>query len=281
MLRCMFRESFTDRTMMVAAGLAFFGLFGLLPSIAVAGLLFQRLLGDETLAQGASDKSAIFPEQTSALLQEFLTSVPDSLTAGLGLSLNLLVVLWSVQRASSGLITALNVVYDEDERRHRMRREAVALAIAFGGLAFLFASLFLVVVLPLLASLPRQEYWQNYLPLRWPALGLLVFLSLSLLYRFAACRDRTSWPFLATAAGAATLLWLAVTYLFSLYMNNVGGWEQYYGSVTTPAVLMAWMFIAAFVVMLGAEFDAQLEQAAHPREGRQNAKQALDRRERA
>lgn len=278
--QCVFRESFTDRTMMVAAGLAFFVLFSLLPAIAVAGLVFKWLLGTAALEEGVTREPGIFPEETPRLLEEFLTVVPESLTGGFGLAVNLLVVLWTVQRASSGLITALNVVYDEDERRSRARREAVALAIAGGGLVLLFAALLLLTVLTGLAAL-QAGLASSLLPMRWPLLTIMCFGAVALLYRFAACRRRASKRYIFVAAGFTTIVWIISSLLFTAYMNNVGGWDQYYGTVTTPVVLMTWLFISSFVLMMGAELNAQLEAAAFPGEHKEETKQVLDRREEA
>lgn len=263
---------------MIAAGLAFFVLFSLLPAIAVAGLVFQWLLGGAALEEGVNRHEGVFPEETPRLLEEFLTVVPASLTGRFGLAVNLLVVLWTVQRASSGLITALNVVYDTDERRNRARREAVALAIAGGGLLFLFLALLLLTVLPGLAALDTVQVG-FLLPVRWPLLAILFFGAVALLYGFAACRRDASWRYILVAAGLTTIVWIISSLLFTAYMNNVGGWDQYYGTVTTPVVLMTWMFISSFVLMAGAELNAQLEAAAFPEKHKEETKQVLDRRE--
>jgi membrane protein len=272
------RESFTDRTFMVSAGLSFFGMFSLLPALAVSGLLFQHIADPAEMEDAVRADASLFPEGTPALLVEFLTVVPGSLFAGLGLSLNLLVVLYTVQRAASGMITALNIVYEEDERRGRGRREGVALLIAFGALVLLFAGLFFLVLLPVLAGIEGQDVgWLRVL--RWPILIVLVFSSLALLYRYAACRDTAEWPTILIAAGITSALWAGTSVLFTLYMNRAGEWEPYYGSITTPIVLMAWIFISAFVAMVGAELNAQLDHERHPERHSDGSKQALDRRE--
>jgi membrane protein len=280
-IRCVLRESFTDRTMMVAAGLAFFVLFSLLPAIAVAGLMLSWLVGDSALEEGLARHAGLFPEETPQLLEEFLTVVPKSLSGGVGLAANLVIVLWTVQRAASGLITTLNIVYDEEERRNRSRREAVALAIAGGGLVLLFLALVLLTVLPGLAALEAVPAANLLLPMRWLLLAALFLGAAALLYRFAACRDDVSWRYILIAATIATATWIVGSLLFTAYMNNVGGWDQYYGTVTTLVVLMTWMFISSFVFMMGAELDAQLQAAAYPHKHREHTKQVLDRREEA
>jgi membrane protein len=274
--RCVWRESFTDRTFMVAAGVAFFALFSLLPATAVMGLLLAWILQPETLEGEVIKMAATLPEGTPALLKEFLVSAPSSLAAGLGLSVNLLIVFWTIQRAASGLITALNVVYDEDEGRGRVRREAVAIGIAIGGLLFLYIALYFALVVPAIVAAEGLFYWLA--SLRWLFLTALFAVGLSLLYAYAPCREGRDWRTIGWASGIATALWLLASLLFALYMNTVGGWDVYYGSVTAAVVLMTWLFITAFVVMIGAEVDAQISAILFPKRTR-GIKNILDQRE--
>jgi membrane protein len=265
---------------MVAAGLAFFALFSLLPALALVGMVLVRLAGSRAVENEWNDASALLPAGTPQLLSEFLLSVPDSFAAGLGLSINLLVVFWTVQRASSGLITALNVVYDEDEKRNRLRRELVAIAIAAVGLALLFAALFVALVLPVALDLILPEL-RGLISIRWIALTALLLGALCLLYAYAPARSTWHWSSVLIAAGVATLLWLIASLLFTFYMNIVGGWDQYYGSITAAVILMTWMFISSYVVMLGAEVDAQIEALLRPEKANSKNKEMLDRREQA
>jgi membrane protein len=264
---------------MVAAGLAFFGMFSLFPALAVTGLIFQALVDPDALETEVLKEADFFPDDTAVLLVEFLTVIPPTLFAGLGLSLNLLVVLYTVQRAASGMITALNIVYETNEGRRRLRREAVALSIAGGAMVLLLVSLFLLVLLPLVARLGGSAAIEGLLPLRWPMLVALYFGAFALLYRFAPCRAVVEWRTILTGAAFTTTVWTVASGLFILYISRAGDWEPYYGSVTAAIVLMTWMFISAFVVMVGAELDAQIEAARHPNPHTGEAKGALDRRE--
>ena len=206
---------------MVAAGLAFFGMFSLFPAIAVTGLLFQALVDPDALETEVLEEAGFFPDETPVLLVEFLTVVPPTLLAGLGLSLNLLVVLYTVQRAASGMITALNIVYEADERRGRLRREVVALSIAGGAMVLLFVSLFFLVLLPLVVRLGGLEALEGLVPLRWPIIVALFFAAFALLYRFAACRDVVEWRAILTGAAFTTAVWTVSSALFTLYINRV------------------------------------------------------------
>jgi membrane protein len=275
-VRCVWRESITDRTFMVAAGVAFFGLFSLLPALAVMGLVLAWLIEPGAIEGQVTQAADILPEGIPALMREFLIAVPGSLAAGLGLSINLLVVFWTVQRAASGLITALNVVYDESEGRGRLHREAVAISIAVSGLVFLYTALILAIVVPALDPAATALQWLSRL--RWPILTMFFLAGSVLLYAYAPCKRARHWKGIAWGAGVGTVLWVLASLLFIFYMNSVGGWDVYYGSVTAAVVLMSWLFITAFIVMVGAEVDAQIVALAHP-EPERGVKKILDRRE--
>jgi membrane protein len=246
----------------------------------------SQVLGDiaghqsASILRGGADWLRNRRETGQRLLSEFLTEVPEGLGFGLGLTANLVVVLWTVQRASSGVITALNVVYDETEKRSRVRREAVALAIAAGVLVFLFLSLFLVAIVPLAAAALGDPLGPIVRFARWPLLALLFMLGLGLLYSFAPSRDRPHWQWISWGAVVATALWLAVSVLFSLYITHAADFGRFYGSLTAGVVLLTWLFISSFVIMVGAEINAQLA-AVMAGDGGDGFKKTLDERERA
>ncbi|HVL73176.1 MAG TPA: YihY/virulence factor BrkB family protein [Beijerinckiaceae bacterium] len=277
--RCVLRETLTDRIMMVAAGLAFFSGFALLPAIAAIGFVYGGLVDQEVLQSQLDRLSGVVPDETIALLTEFLTTIPAGLGFGLSLGLNLLIVLWTVQRTASGIITALNFVYGLDEKRSRVRREAVALGIAFGGLLFLFVALFLIAVAPLFLAAMDDGVGRILDLARWPFLGLLYLLALSLLYRFGPCHDEASWTGIGWGPPVATAIWLSASALFALYLAWGDGWGQFYGTATAVMVLMAWLFISALAVMIGAEVNEQIAERRGAHQGG-DLRHTLDRHER-
>ena len=115
MLRRLRQEILSDHLLMVASGMAFHGVIGALPALGAVALVWKLLLGPETLEASVETSRTILPDGAADLMKEFVTSVPQGLGLGIGLMVNLLVILWSAQRAASGLITALNIVYEERE----------------------------------------------------------------------------------------------------------------------------------------------------------------------
>ena len=95
---------------------------------------------------------------------------------------------------------------------------------------------------------------------RWPALALLASVALARLYHHAPMRSgRPRW--ITWGSAIATLAWLGVSGLFSFYVSRFGSYNETYGAIGGVIVLLMWLFLSAFVILLGAEIDAELEGA--------------------
>lgn len=265
----MWHEAFTDRTMLEAGGLAFFAMFAILPGLAAAGAVYAMFADADAIERQLGAFEEVLPEGTTALLAEFLTSVPGGFGLGIGLAFNLLIVFWTVQRSASGMVTAMNVAHDVEEERSRLGREGVALGLAAASLVFLFASLFLLAVLPLLAARADDGWSTATMWLRWPVLALLFFLYLGSIYRCAPAEPPRRFSWISIGALVAMLLWLAASGLFTLYVAGFGGFGTFYGSAAAPMVLMMWLFLTSLVILVGAEINEQLVEAhdGGPRNG--------------
>ena len=97
---------------------------------------------------------------------------------------------------------------------------------------------------------------------RLASLGLLlvfVMLSLSLLYRFGASRPAPDWPWVMPGTLLATVLWLAASTLFSYYVGHMASYDATYGPLGAVVGMMMWFYVTAFVALVGAELNAELE----------------------
>src|SRR5690606_5162966 len=83
--------------------------------------------------------------------------------------------------------------------------------------------------------------------------------ALAVIYRYGPSRRAARWKWVSGGAVLATLLWLGGSVLFSYYVSWMGNFDETYGSVGAVIVLMLWFYVSAFVVLLGAELDAESE----------------------
>ena len=174
-------------------------------------------------------------------------------------------MLWTAQRSASGLISALNIVFDEQEKRSRTRRALAGLGIAVGGVGFLLVSLAALALTPIVASKLQSVGFANLAYLRWPLLGLAFFAAVGLLFSFGPSRERARWRPVSWGTPAATALWMLISFGLSVYVSHAGSFGRLYGSISSVIVALLWFYLSALAVLTGAEIDATLQQA---REGR-------------
>ena len=279
-LQALHKETLSDHVLMVAAGLAFYAAFGLLPALAAAAALWGQVGGFDALKRLMESGNGLLPQGSVQVLQQFVTSVPEQFGDGVGLLVNLAIVVWTSYRAASGLLTALNIVYDVTEKRGRLRRAAVALAVGACGIALLFAALAMTALPLLLAHRFQPQLVAGLRWLRWPALAVVFALSLSLLFRYAPSRDRPRWRWVGRGALAAALLWIAASAGVSFYVAHVASFGRLYGSLGSIAVVLLWFYASALAILAGAEIDAILAARAQGQPPAQ-LKSDLRRRERA
>jgi membrane protein len=82
---------------------------------------------------------------------------------------------------------------------------------------------------------------------------------LGVLYRYAPNRDEPQWKWVSWGSVAATVLWIAVSLLFSFYVSNFGSYNKTYGSMGAIIILLMWFFLTAYAVLIGAELNAEME----------------------
>ena len=248
---------------LVAGGVTYAVLLALFPGLAALVAIYGLVLDPAQVEKQVSNLSGVLPDQSQQLLVDELHKLASASNGTLGVSaaIGLVLALWSASRGMSGLITALNIAYEEKERRGFFKLNLLALgltiAVMLGGL----------VVIALLAVLPaavqfiglgRTTKWL-LLILQWPLLVAVVMLGLAVLYRYAPDRDRPQWRWVSAGAITATTLWIIASLAFTIYVTNFNSYDTTYGSLGGVIILLTWLYLSAFVVLLGAVINAQSE----------------------
>jgi membrane protein len=94
---------------------------------------------------------------------------------------------------------------------------------------------------------------------RWPLLAAGMIVGLAVLYRYGPDRREPQWRWLSWGAVIATLMWLAGSALFSLYVSQFGNYNKTYGSMAAVVILLTWFLLSAYVLLIGAEINAEME----------------------
>ena len=258
------RESKTDQVPLLAAGVAFFAFLSLFPAMIASVMVYGLLADPQTVARQAEELSKALPSDAASLItdqMEAITSTPQQ-SLGLGLLVALVLALWSASGGVGNVITAINVAYDEDETRGFVKRKGLALALTLGAILFATVAITLIAVAPAVldAVFPDGAIRVVLEAGRWLGLLVAVAVALAVLYRYAPDRDNPRFSWVSVGAAVSTLIWLLASLGFSLYVDNFGSYGETYGALAGVVVLLLWLWITAFVVLLGAEINAEAEQ---------------------
>jgi membrane protein len=160
------------------------------------------------------------------------------------------------------LMEALNVAYDEEEKRGTIRFYATALLLTLGAIVGAIIAISLVVALPIvlnfLGGLGEALKWLISVG-SIVILIATVMLGLAIVYRYGPSREEPRWRWVSWGAVIATVLWVIGSVLFSVYVTRFGNYNETYGSVGAIVILLMWFLLSAYAVLIGGEVNAEME----------------------
>lgn len=252
-----------DRLTMLAAGIAFYALLSLFPAIAAIISLWALVLDPQDMVRQIGELGRIFPMQGSDLIQSQALEIANNTDTGLSLTAvgSLLVALFVASKGVHGLIVGLNVVYGERERRSAFRRGLLRAAMTLGLVVMTQVTVVFITLFPLTIALLGMDslLFSAVAWVRWPLLLLAMMLVISVFYRVAPYRRQARWRWVSVGSVTATLLWLLGSAGLSFYVSRMADLSELYGTLGAVVVLMLWFWISAFVVLLGAEINGEME----------------------
>ena len=262
-LRRTVSEAKQDRVTLLAAGVAFFFFLALVPLLVVVVSMYGLLASPAEIRQFASDWLAAAPREVRRLVTSQLETIARTSNgrAVFGVIAGVLVALWSASTGVSHLVAAVNAAFDEVDQRKAWRRRGLSLGLTLGSLAFGVLAIVLIAVLP--SALADSDFatgtrWVIDV-LRWPLLAGGMLVGLAVLYRWAPDRSDARWVWVTPGTLLGLVIWLGGSGLFSVYAANFGRFQATYGSLASIVVMLLWLFVSAYAVIMGAEFNAESE----------------------
>jgi len=258
-----FREISEDRVLMIAGGVTFYLLLAMFPALA-AFVSIYGLLADPSDISGYMDQmQGVMPQAGVEIISTQLRSLAQQSNDALGISfiIGLAVAFWSANGGIKALFDAMNVAYEEDEKRSFIWLNLTAFGFTLGAvvLAIVFIAVLGVVpaVLAYMGFGPVVEILVHVL--RWVLLAAVALFAISLLYRYGPSRSPAKWRWVSVGAVFATVCWFIVAWGFSFYLQNFADYNATYGALGAVIGLMMWMWISTIVVIVGAELNAEME----------------------
>ena len=252
-----------DRVVLVAAGISFYSILALFPAIAALVALYGLFADPATIASNLDQVADIFPGGAIDVIRDELNRVAAQgrSTLGFAFIIGLAVSLWSANAALKSLFDALNLVYNEDEKRGLIRLNLISLAFTSATILFVLLALAAIVVVPIIINYFGLTDAANLIMriARWPLLLVVVAVGLAIVYRYGPSRAKAKWRWITWGSAFAAVAWLALSILFSWYAANFASYNKTYGSLGAIIGFMVWIWLSTIVVLIGAEIDAEME----------------------
>ncbi len=257
------KESSTDNVSILAGGVAYFGFLALFPALIAAVTLYGLIADPATVARQVQSLAGTLPREVQPLIADQLGAIVSSSSGalGIGLVVSLLAALWSASGGTGNLMKAVNLAYDEDESRGFLKTRGIALLLTLGAIVFVLLTLALIAVVPPLLEALQLGPVGTVLAqvVRWLLLVVLVVGALAVVYRVAPDRDAPKFAWVSVGSVVAAVLWIIGSVGFSLYVNNFGSYNKTYGALAAVVVLLLWLYLTSYIVLLGAEINAEAE----------------------
>lgn len=255
------KEFQEDQIPLVSAGVTFYVLLALFPALGAFTALYGLFADPADAQKHLQLLSVVLPGNALEFLGQQMVRISAANSGGLSLAFvgGLLLSIWSMNGAMKAIIAALNIAYDETEKRKFIAKTATSLAFTLGFLAFALASIAAIAAAPAIEPFMGKAAANTLRVLTWPALVAGLGVGLALLYRFGPSRDDVKWRWISWGSGGALLLWVAASAALSAYLSNFGHYDKTYGSLGAVIGFMMWVYISAQVVLMGAELNSEIE----------------------
>lgn len=258
------QRTWDDNVGLVASGVAFYGFFALVSLIAIIVLTYGLFAEPKTVVSNIQTLAALLPRDIAVVVgDQLLNAVRTSEeTKGTGLIVAFAAALYGGTNGAAALITALNIAYEEKEKRSLLRFYLLATLLTFAAVAVTVAA---IAAVGLIAALNRQ--FPDFSPEaiaagRIAGYVLLIAIAAALiagLYRFAPSREQARWIWITPGSLFSATVWMLLTVLFGFYVSNLTDYSATYGSLGALAALQTWLYLSAYVIVFGAELNSEIE----------------------
>ncbi len=247
-----------------SAAVTFYALLSIFPALAALVSIYGLIADPATIVKQMNALSVVMPSGGQQLLTDELKALTSASGKGLtwALIFGIATSLWTSNQAMKAIFNALNAVHEVKEKRGFFRLTGLTLACTVGMVVFMIVAMTAVVVVPAVLSLIGLGFVGELVNwLRWPLLLVGVALLLAVLFRYGPCRTKAVWRWISGGSAFASIGWVVVSVLFSLYVSRFGSYDKTYGSLGAVVGFMTWIWISTTVVLIGAQLNAELEKS--------------------
>ena len=249
---------------LIAAGVAFYGFLALVPLLGALVMAYGLIADPAEIAKHMQAVGAALPRDAAGIIQDQLKSLAQTAAGkkGLGLAGALALALYGAMQGAKAVMTALNVVNGETEKRGFLKINATALGITAGAVLVFIAGLLAASLTGLLEDLATGiAPWLGVLVkvAAWAVTAALAAGAVAAIYRYAPSRDAAQWRWLTPGSALAMVGFVVASVLFGLYAAKFGNYNKTYGALGGIVVMLMWLYLSGYVLLFGGSLNAELE----------------------
>lgn len=232
----------------------------LLPDIS--GVAGEKGVGNLTVEELRSTLSSLFPEEAYQVVSEQIERIQKQPPVGL-LSIGLAISLWTASSLFLAVIDSLNVIYGVKESRPLWKLRLTAIAMTLVQAVILVGSLVVIVAGPMLFRWFGLSSQAAVLAtvLQWVVVLVMILISFALSFYVGPDADQR-WEWISPGSLFGSLVFLAASGLFRLYIQNFGSYDKTYGSLGGVMVLLFWFWVSSVVLLSSAQVNKVIEEAS-------------------
>ncbi|HEX4919377.1 MAG TPA: YihY/virulence factor BrkB family protein [Candidatus Bathyarchaeia archaeon] len=259
-------EFWADEVMDRAAALSYYFVLAFFPALLFLAALLGYLPVRGMLGQFLSDLDRVLPPDSASIIRKTLHEILTSSRGSL-VSIGALVTLWAASSGMASVMIALNVAYHVRETRPWWKRRLIAVVLTLGFALLVLTALILLIFGPQLGGMVAGWFGLGGIfPVLWNVLSMVIIVFFVLigiaLVDYCAPSAKQHWRWVTPGSVLATGLWLLMSYGLRMYVASFANYSATYGSLGGVILLMFWLYLGGIFLLLGAEVNSEIENAA-------------------
>ena len=258
------KEAGDDNVGLVSAGVAFYAFLALVPLLGAVVLTYGLFASPAGVARSMARLTTLLPQEVAQIIGQQLTQVVQTSGGkkGICLLVALALAIFGARSAVGGIITSLNIAYEEQEKRGFLFVNLLAIGMTAATVVLIVLALGAATGMALLdEALPHLPGVVTALLklLSYAVLAIIAAATAATLYRYGPSRDEAKWRWITPGTLLFALAWVVLTAGFGFYAANLGHYGATYGSLAGVVVLLTWTYLSAYALLFGAELNSELE----------------------
>lgn len=247
--------------MLIAGGVTFYLLLAVVPGLAAFVSLFGLFADPVAISEHIESLRGVLPSDGIDLLKSELDALllQERGKLTFGFLVSYVFTFWITNNSVKAMLGALNVAYDEVEKRSFVRLTLVSFAFTLTAMATIILVLTAFTTIQVTNSGEPTLHPSLLRVVRWPVLMVMVAVGLSVLYRYGPSRSSPKWRWVSIGSTLATAVWIASSFAFTIYLENFANYNATYGSLGALVGFLFWVWISVLIVIVGASLNAEME----------------------